>query len=234
MTKFTPAARWRAALLTSATALVVLAIGAAGAHAKVVRLAGTTTITPSSQATQFLADNGVTVSTTGPATAANGTVTLPIVAGFARPKTFTGILVHAGGLRFAKDGRSVVVRQLVVVRTQRRALVLARLPGRPGGCAIARRALRRFALAHPVLVQRHPGAARRVARAVRRSCRLGRVIVVARIANAAKQVSGASATLTADLRISRRAAGLVNRALGTQVQPGAPLGAARSSVTVVG
>ena len=57
------------------------------------------------------------------------------------------------------------------------------------------------------------------------------MIVLARITGAAKQVSGNSATLTADLRISSEFARLVNRGLGTSVKSGTLLGSASSVVT---
>ena len=57
------------------------------------------------------------------------------------------------------------------------------------------------------------------------------MIVLARITGAAKQVSGSSATLTADLRISAEFARLVNRGLGTSVAPGTLSGSASSVVT---
>lgn len=227
-----PSRLWRVALLSTLAALAVLVLATAGAQAKVVRLTGQTTVTPTPQTLKFLADNGVAVSTTGQATASRGSFSLPVVAGIGRTEDFTGVLVHAGGLRFAKGGRSLVVQRLVAVRTQRYAVVLAQLPGLHGGCAKVAAALRRFAATHPRFVGRHPGLARRVVRAARATCAGGRVIVLARITGAAKQVSGASATLTADLRISAEFARLVNRGLGTQVQPGTLLGSASSVVTV--
>ena len=126
------------------------------------RAHGTTTVTPTAQTTQFLASHGVSVSATGRATLANGAFSLPVVAGIARTQDFTGVLVHAGGLRFAKGSRSLVVQKLVAVRTQRNAVVLAQVPGLHGGCAKVASALRRFAATHPRFVRRHPGVARRV------------------------------------------------------------------------
>jgi hypothetical protein len=222
---------WRAALLATVAALAVLAPATAGAQAKVVKLTGSTTVTPTAPTRQFLADNGVSVAATGRATLANGAFSLPVVAGIGRTQDFTGVLVHAGGLRFTKGGRSVLIQKLVAVRTQRNAVVLAQVPGLRGGCAKVASALRRFAATHPRFVRRHPGVARRVVRAARATCAGGRVIVLARITGAAKQVSGASATLTADLRISAEFARLVNRGLGTSVVPGTLLASASSVVT---
>jgi hypothetical protein len=221
----------RSALVGALLALALLAVTAVGAQAKIVKLSGQTTVTPSSQTVQFLSANGVSVSTTGPAAASNGAFTFPIVAGFAQTKNYTGILVHAGGLRFSKAGRSLVVRRFVAVRTESNAVLLAQVPGLRGGCAHIAAALRRFAATHPALA-RHPVAARRVINAVRNYCAGGRVIVLARLANLGKRVSGNSAVLTADLRLSREAARLLNRALGTQVQNGVLFATASSSVTV--
>jgi hypothetical protein len=44
-----------------------MSLGAASAHAALVELAGSSTFTPSEQAKQFLANNGVAVEPTGPA-----------------------------------------------------------------------------------------------------------------------------------------------------------------------
>lgn len=222
---------WRAALLATVAALAVLALATAGAQAKVVKLSGKTTITPTAQTKKFLSDNGVSVAATGQASLSNGIFSLPVVAGIGRTQDFTGVLVHAGGLKFSKGGRSVVVQRLVAVRSHRNAVVLAQVPGLRGGCAKVAAALRRFAATHPRFVRTHPGIATRVVRAARATCAGGRVIVLARITGAAKQVSGTSATLTADLRISAEFARLVNRGLGTSVAPGTLLGSASSVVT---
>ena len=178
---------WRSALLATVAALAVLALAAAGAQAKVVKLTGTTTITPTAQTKQFLANNGVSVAATGQASLTGGVFSLPVVAGIGRTQDFTGVLVHAGGLRFTKGGRSVVVQKLVAVRTQRNAVVLAQVPGLHGGCAKVASGLRRFAATHPRFVRTHPGLARRVVAAARATCAGGRVIVLARITGAAKR-----------------------------------------------
>ena len=67
-------------LAALAASLALLLVGATGAQAKVVELTGTTTFTPSSQATDFLANHGVTVAPTGEATAENGSFVFPIAA----------------------------------------------------------------------------------------------------------------------------------------------------------
>jgi hypothetical protein len=149
------------------------------------------------------------------------------------------VLAHSGGLRFSKGGRSVVVRRFVAVRAGDTALVLAQLPGKRGNCGQVKRALRRFAVKNPgvakgvrKLAKRYPKAARKVVRALRDYCSEGRVIVLARLINLGKSVQGGTATLTADLTLSRQAARLVNRLAGTKaVSAGAPLGSAVSTVT---
>jgi hypothetical protein len=230
-----PTVRLRAVFVAALAAFAVLAVTAVGAQAKIVKLTGQTTVTPSSQAKQFLANNGVSTSTVGNATASNGSFTFPIVAGFANTANFTGILAHSGGLKFTKGTKSAVVRRFVAVRTERSALLLAQVPGLRSNCGQVAAALRRFAATHPGVrraARRHPVAAQRVIDAVHDYCSDGRVIVLATLTNLGKQVAGKSATLTADLRLSREAARLLNRALGTNVQRGVLLGSATSTVSV--
>jgi hypothetical protein len=127
------------------------------------------------------------------------------------------------------------VRRFVAVRFGRRAFLLAQVPGLRGGCKKLREAVRHFAFKCRArrLARRYPAAARRVLRAVRNYCSHGRVIVLARLRNLQKEVSGGSATLSANLRLSREGARLVNRALGTSVGAGVLLGSGVSQVTVV-
>jgi hypothetical protein len=223
-------------------ALAVALVGAAGAEAKLVKVTGSTTVTPSAEATQFLSDHGVTVEAVAPATAANGSFTFPIVAGFGDTRTYNGVLAHSGGLRFTKGDRSAVVRRFVAVRAAGTALVLAQIPGLRGGCGQLKAALVRFLHKHPGVrhrlwnaAQEYPRAARHVVRAVRNYCSQGRVIVLARLTNLSKSVSGGTATLSADLTLSGQAAQLINRvAHGHVVSAGAPLGSAVSTVTPAG
>jgi hypothetical protein len=172
-------------------AAAFLLVGATGAQAKVLELTGSTTVTPSEQATKFFTDHGVSVAPVGKATAESGSFVFPIHTGFGNPRTFNGVLAHSGGLKFTKGGRSLVLRRFVAVRHRRHAVLRVRL-------------------------------------------RSGRVIVLARLTNLAKESAYNGALLSADLKLSRQAARLLNRLAGQPVvSAGAPLGTAQSRVTVV-
>ena len=60
------------------------------------------------------------------------------------------------------------------------------------------------------------------------------MIVLATMTNLGKSVSDGTATLSADLRLSRQAARIINRLAGSNVvAAGAPLGSAVATVTPV-
>jgi hypothetical protein len=226
-----------------AASVALLLVGAAGAQAKVVELTGTTTFTPSTQATQFLANHGVAVAPTGEATAENGGFVFPIAAGFGNTRTYSGLLAHKGGLKFTKGDRSAVVRNFVAVRIRGAgAVLLAQIPGLKGGCGHLSQALHTFALEHPAaaknirrVARNHPKGTRHLLRAVWNYCQGGRVIVLAHLTNLSKELTYNSALLSADLKLSAQAARLVNKVAGEHaVSAGAPLGSADSRVTVVG
>jgi len=230
-------------LAALAAALALLLVGAAGAQAKVVELTGSTTFTPSTQATQFLANHGVTVAPTGEATAEEGSFVFPIAAGFGNTRTYNGLLAHKGGLKFTKGDRSAVVRNFVAVRIRGAgAVLLAQIPGLKGGCGHLRQALSAFALEHPAAAKRlrqvarnHPKGTRHLLRAVWNYCNGGRVIVLARLTNLSKELTYNSALLSADLELSGQAARLLNRLADVSgFHAGIPLGTAESRVTVVG
>jgi hypothetical protein len=209
----------------------LLLVGVAGAQAKVLELTGTTTFTPSAEATQFLANHGVTVAPVGPATAGDGNFVFPIVAGFGNPRTFNGLLAHSGGIEFTKGERSAVVRRFVAVRFRGHAVLLAQVPGLRGGCGHLR-----GALAHVPdrPFRRHSRAVRRLLNAVHEYCSHGRVIVLAQLTNLHKGDAYNGALLGADLELSRGAARLLNRLAQQKiVSAGAPLGTAESTVSVV-
>jgi hypothetical protein len=223
--------RLRLAIIAAVSALALLAVAAPASQAKLVRLTGSTTVTPTAGVNAFLASQGVTVTSTGPATTGGPppSYTFPITQGLGSTRTFNGVLAHSGGLRYTKGGKSYVTRRFVAIRFRKHAYVLAQVPGLKGGCKklrSVRRLIRRFA-------RRHPAVARRLLRALRRYCRGGRVIVLGRLRNLEKDVSGNSATLSADIRLSREAARLINRSLGTNVPAGVVIGRAVSNVTVV-
>ena len=194
--------RLRLAIIAAVSALALLAVAAPASQAKLVRLTGSTTLTPTAGVNAFLASQGVTVTTTGPATTGGPppSYTFPITQGLGSTRTFSGVLAHSGGLRYTKGGKSYVTRRFVAIRFRKHAYVLAQVPGLKGGCKklrSVRRLIRRFA-------RRRPAVARRLLRALRRYCRGGRVIVLGRLRNLDKDVSGNSATLSADIRLSRR------------------------------
>jgi hypothetical protein len=229
----------RARLLMGAVvaALAIMAVGAAGAEAKLVKVTGSTTVTPSDGAKSFLANAGVSVAPVGPATGAEGNFTFPIVAGFGDTKTYNGLLAHSGGLTFSKGNRSQVVRRPVAVRVGKASVLLAQLPGLRGGCQSLRKAVKRFAIHHkgytdPLAAPRYSKAVKRFIKATKRYCSQGRVIVLARLTNLSKSVSGSTATLSAELHLSGQAARLINKVAGQKVvKAGALLGTGTSTVT---
>lgn len=118
-------------------------------------------------------------------------------------------------------------------------MLLGQIPGLPGNCGKVRRALRQFAVNTPgvrkgvrKLARQYPQAARHAVRSLRNYCSDGRVVVVAQLTNLGKSVANGTATLTADLGLSRQAARLINKVAGAKaVNAGAPLGSAVSTVT---
>jgi hypothetical protein len=221
-------------LLSALVAAAVLLVGATAAQAKIVELTGSTTFTPSSQAKTFLSNNGVAVAPVGAATAEGDGYVFPIAAGFGNTKTFYGLLAHKGGLKFTKGERSAVVRRFVAVRVKNAAVLLAQVPGVKGGCGRLRSALVRFGLNHQGQLRKHPKATRKLLRAVRSYCSGGRVIVLAHLTNLAKESRYNGALLSADLKLSRESARLINKLAGKKaVSAGAPLGTAESAVSVV-
>lgn len=205
-----------------ASLTVVALIAASPAVAAPVGLTGETTVSPSAGALRALSAHGVSVTAVAPATSA-GVLRFPIVAGFGDTSTFRGILAHRGALTLSKGGRSVELRRLVAVRAARGSVLLAQVSGRPGGCAHARRAERFFS--------GRRGAERAGIRLLRRHCRRGRVIVLARLTRLRRSVTDGTAELSAELRLGRGAARLLDRVAGARVlRPGVLLGSATSTV----
>lgn len=232
------ASRTRLLLGVVAVALALMAMGAAGAQAKLVKVTGSTTVVPSDGAKQFLANAGVTVTAVAPGTSAGPGFTFPIAAGFGDTKTYNGMLAHSGGLKFSKGGKSLVVRRFVAVRAGKLAVLLAQIPGKKGGCKHIASAARKFATkpdrnnySDPWAKLHYPKAVKRLIKATKSYCKKGRVIVLANLTNLGKSVEGKTATLTADLNLSGQAAKLVNQVAGKQaVKKGALLGSSTSTV----
>ena len=106
----------------------------------------------------------------------------------------------------------------MAVRAGNTAVLLAQLPGLPGNCGHVKRALRRY-------VVNHPGVGHRVWHLAKQYPKAART-------NLGKSASNGTATLTADLSLSKRAARLVNSVAGAHVvDAGASLGSAVSTVT---
>jgi len=227
--------RTRLAFVSLAAAIALSLVGATGAQAALVQVTGSTTVTPSAAATQFLTTNGIAVTPTGPATAANGSFTFPVVAGFGDVPSYNGVLAHSGGLNFAKGNKSLVVRRFVAVRAGKTAVLLAQLPGKRGNCGALTSRLAKFASKKGVrgAAKKYPKATRAVLRAVRDYCSDGRVIVLANLTNLGKSVNGTTATLTADLALTAEAAKLINKLVpdATGVSAGVVFGSAVSTVT---
>lgn len=207
------------AVLLAVLAVVVSTTSSAAAP---VRLTGETTLSLSADVWRTLSARGVAVSPVAPATRADA-FRVPIVAGFGATRTFRGILAHGGGLKLSRGGRSVEVRRLVAVRALRGSVLLAQVPGRPGGCAYTGRFERLFPARRDSVQD--------VIRLLHRLCRRGRVVVLARLTLLRRSVSAGTAELTAHLRLSREGARLLDRMAGGRVlRSGTLLGSATSTV----
>ena len=114
-----------------ATALSVVGLTTASAQARALHVTGQqTTITPSTQATQFLAAHHVTVSALGSATIANGALTLPIARGVLSTPKLNAIVVHKGGVKFTSGTHSFALRGFVLARVAHRTFLSARVGAR--------------------------------------------------------------------------------------------------------
>lgn len=197
--------RLRALLGAALLALCLMAVGAAVAQAAKAKITGgTTTITPSAATTQFLTTNGIAVTALAPATLSNGVVTLPIAGGRIDPATLRGFVTHRGGLKFAKAKRSLALRHIVITNTQRGAFLDATTPVRRCRAALRPRRGR-------VCFFRAEG------------------FRVARLSNV---VRNSDNSVTANLVLSRRAAGFINKVAGKHVvSAGANLGTAKIAAT---
>jgi hypothetical protein len=199
--------RLRAVFGAALLALCLMAVGAAGAQAAKVKVTGgTTTITPSAATTQFLTNNGIAVAPIAPATLSNGVATLPISGGRIDPATLRGFIVHRGGLKFSKGTKSLALRHFVITSTKRGAFLDAATPVARCHAFRARRGNR-----VRICVIRQEG------------------VRVARLSNV---VRNSANSVTADLLLSQRAAGFINKVAGHKVvSAGANLGSAKIVVT---
>ena len=199
--------RLRALIGAALLALCLMAVGATGAQAAKVKITGgSTTITPSAAATQFLTTNGITVSPIAPATISNGAVTLPVAGGRIDPANLHGFVTHRGGLRFTKGTKSLALRHFLITSTRRGAFLDVTTPLRH--CRFVR--------------------ARRGHRRARVCFNRATLVRLARLSNVVRNGN----SVTADLLLSRRAAGFINRLAGKHVvSAGANLGSLHTTVT---
>jgi len=192
-------------LAVSAVAVVALT-GAVSAEAgkQRVKLDGNqTTITLSEGVSNALKDNGVTVSLLGKATAGEGgSVVLPITGGRVNPQNLRGFVRHAGGVKLTKGERSLSLRRFTIVSKRRGAYLTVHVKGRAGKAKAK--------------------AARK------RGRRHGRNIVLARLAKVTRSDANGVTTVTADLRLTKRAAKLIRNRFGVAAaQKGTLLGTAK-------
>ena len=195
-------------LAVSAVAAVALT-GAVSAEAgkagkQRVKLEGNqTTITLSEGVSNALKDNGVTVSLLGKATAGEGgSVVLPITGGRVNPQNLRGFVRHAGGVKLTKGDRSLSLRRFTIVSKRRGAYLTVHVKGRAGKAKAK--------------------AARK------RGRRHGRNIVLARLAKVTRSDANGVTTVTADLRLTKRAAKLIRNRFGVAAaQKGTLLGTAK-------
>jgi len=121
----------RRALSTLTVTLSASALLAAGAQATILHVNGQqTTITPSSQATEFLTNHHITVTPLGVATLSGGSLTLPIVGGRVGTPKLNGFVRHQGGVTFSGSGHSVSLRAFVLARVGKQAFFLATVGGK--------------------------------------------------------------------------------------------------------
>lgn len=197
--------RLRALAGAALLALCLMAVSAAGAQAAKVKITGgTTTITPSAATTQFLTTNGIALKPLAPATLSNGVVTLPIAGGRIDPATLRGFVTHRGGLKFTNAKRSLALRHIVITNTRRGAFLDATTPVRRCRAALRpRRSRVCFYLAEGF-----------------------------RVARLSNLVRNSDNSVTANLLLSRRTAGFINKVAGKHVvSAGANVGTARIAAT---
>ena len=166
-----------------------------GAKQRVKLDGNQTTLALSAPVSQALADNGVTVSLLGKATAGpDGSVVLPITGGRVNPQNLRGFVRHAGGVKFTKGDRSLSLRRFTIVSNKRGAYLAVHVKGRGKAKAARKRG--------------H-----------------GRNLVLARLAGVQRSEANGVTTVTANLRLTKRAAKLIRNRFGiAAARKGALLG----------
>ena len=189
----------RAVALAAALALTAGGLTTAQAHhgtsgSTATKLTGgTTTVTLGDAAKSGLAAAGITAAPIDPATASGGTFTFPIAGGKVKSSTAFGFVALKGGVKLTKGGRTVKLRRLLIASGPRRAALFA---------STGRHRLHRFA--------RH-----RARSSHRRRHGFGRWTAVRRLTNVQRDDAGGKIVITADAALTRHAAKLLNRKLGT-------------------
>ena len=125
------------------------------------------------------------------------------------PTNLHGFIVHRGGLKFTKGTKSLTLRHFLITSSNRGAFLDAATRARR--CSLARQANRRGFTRRRVCFTRLEG------------------VRVARLVNGQRHSDG---SVTADLLLSRRAAGFINHLAGHQVvSAGANIGSAKIVAT---
>ncbi len=204
--------------LVAVAALAVLAIGASSAQAAKVHYAGgTTAVTPSAGAVKALSNAGIGVSAVAPASASGGVFSFPIAKGFVNPATGRAELLHKGGLKFTKGGKSATLRHFIIRKgaNKKTATLYARVPKK--ACKVVLR-----------WTKKH-GKTKAHRKAVRVCKWHLRYYAAARITDIKAASDGK--TVSGTLHITKATAQIFNKVAGKKaVKAGAVLGTATSTV----
>lgn len=115
--------------LAAVAALSISALVATTAEAKVFKVTGgEAALTPSSQLTEALSNNGVAVEAIPPATLdGGGVLSMPVVGGRVVKPSLRGFIALGGGVKFSKGSRSVSLTRMLAVKTRGGAWLSARV-----------------------------------------------------------------------------------------------------------
>ena len=118
---------FRTVLALLAPALAVASLASASAQAAELQVTGErTALTPSTAVIQFLAAQGITVTTTGKASIrSDGSLIFPITHGTVTTAPMNARIFHAGGVEFSHAGSSLLFRDFEFVRRHDRAVLSA-------------------------------------------------------------------------------------------------------------